>query len=123
MVASASASASPIWPKPKSVSLSGPGLALSPSFAFTVADESLLENTRLPAAIEKYQQIVAKITRNSPPSTSAVLLETLELRLINASAASFARYPGLDTDYSYRMTVSKGQASAESSSQVGVTKI
>lgn len=107
--------------------LGGEIYPISPQFEFV--DQSLIDGSvsRLATAIEKYQRIVsgtlaASTGRKKLSSTAESLLTKLELRIRNQTDLSFSRHPSLETDYSYRLTVSKssGVAVAEASSQYGL---
>ena len=107
--------------------LSGDPYPISPQFEFVepLVSSSSGEDSRVPNAIKKFQRIIMDTVTASPDratSSSPLQLAQLELRIRNETKLSFSPYPRLDTDYSYRLTVSRssGRAVAEASSQYGL---
>ena len=99
-----------VWPPPRSMSVAGEQLPLAPEFSITTEHRG---SATLDDAITRFNVLAAKTAAaGDVPSVGA-------LRELKVTVASADEKLNIDTDYSYRLTIANGSATASAQTVFG----
>jgi N-acetyl-beta-hexosaminidase len=99
-----------VWPPPRSMSVAGEKLPVAPEFSITTTHRG---SATLDGAIARFSGLAAKTAATGDASSAGALRE------LKVTVASADESLGIETDYSYRLTIANGSATASAQTVFG----